>query len=287
MFKRWTAGRVSVLVIGAIAVIALVLLSAGLPNLRFDEPGKLAVRNSTPLTLPGVLQPESSPFPLKQLLIIGAILVSAALVLAIIDKKSRRLFLKLLMYAVLFVLASLFVPKVEDAPKATGTPAPVAGGVPDLSATATPYVPPQVPWPAAFLVSMLLVLVVLGVAYFYWRKRRLAATGNASLAEIGNIAQSALDDLSAGRQWSDAIIQCYLSMNEAVENKRGLYRKQGMTAAEFATHLEEAGLPSKDVESLTHLFEAARYGEKKASQAEMAEATSCLQAIVRACGEAA
>lgn len=287
MLKRWTAGRFSVLAIGVIAVIALVLLSAGLPNLRFDEPGRLVVRGSTPLTLPGVMQPESSSPSLRRLLILGVFLAAAALVLAIIDKKARKLFLKLFLYAALFLLASLVVPKVDDAPRASATPAPAAGAFPDLSTTAVPYVPPQVPWATAFLVSMLLVLVILGVAYYFWRRRSASAVGGASLTELGNIAQSALDDLAAGRHWSDAIIQCYLRMNEAVESKRGLYRKQGMTAGEFAAHLEDAGLPSGAVARLTQLFEAARYGDKRATQAEVEEAAGCLRAIVSACGEAA
>lgn len=272
------------LVIGMIAVFALALLSAGLPNLRFAEPGSFIVPQSTPLPLPTVLPAESKSISVQRLLIIAALLTVAIAVLLILDKKARKLILRLLFYAALFLLASILVPRVAPPSPTTATPPPGAGAPADLQATAMPYVPPEIPWQAAFLVALLLVVIVLGVAYFFWRRRASSRSGAVSLSELGEIAQSALNEMTAGRDWSDAIIQCYLRMSEAVESKRGLYRKRGMTAAEFAVHLEGAGLPSAAVQRLTHLFEAARYGEMRATREEVDEAAGCLRTIVSACG---
>ena len=59
-----------------------------------------------------------------------------------------------------------------------------------------------------------------------------------------------------------------------------------MTAAEFARHLEAAGLPSESVQRLTHLFESARYGANRSSRSDADDAVACLSAIVAACGPA-
>jgi hypothetical protein len=105
------------------------------------------------------------------------------------------------------------------------------------------------------------------------------------LDDLALIAQSSLDDLAAGYDWDDVIVNCYARMSEAVSRRRGLVRKEAMTPAEFARRLEQAGLPSDPVRRLTRLFESVRYGARKSNQKEINEAVSCLTAILHHCGE--
>jgi hypothetical protein len=93
-----------------------------------------------------------------------------------------------------------------------------------------------------------------------------------------------LKDLSAGRDWDDTVIRCYARMSEAVDQERGLHRQQAMTPQEFASRLEQAGLPSEPVRRLTRLFEKARYGGRKSSREDVNEAVTCLTAILHAVG---
>jgi Domain of unknown function (DUF4129) len=218
---------------------------------------------------------------------VGVVLAATAVVLMITDKKARKLILKLLLYTGVFLLAGILAPRLNQGNQPTATPPPGAAALTNAPAQVTPYVAPEIPWQMAFLVTLLLALVVLGLVYYSWRRRSSAASHSSSLAELGQIAQSALDDLDSGRDWSDSIIQCYRRMNEAVGDRRGLHRNEGMTAAEFAGYLQGAGLPAGSVQRLTRLFEAARYGGRKATPEEVDDAANCLRTIVAACGEAA
>jgi len=286
MFRRLTSSKAWVLVVGTIAVAALVYLSAGLPNLQFDEPGQFAMERSAPLRLPGGRQIEGDSDWLSRLLIFTAVLGLVGLALALFDKNSRKKLLRFVFYAALFVVVASLVRPVEDGPAPAATPPPAAGDVGGAWPAGPTYVPPRISPVTAFLVALGLMLVVLAVVYRFWSRRPpLGSEEEVSLSELQHIAQSTLDDLASGRDWEDAVIRCYERMIEAVGRQRGLYRKQGMTAAEFAGYLEMVGLPSQSVQRLTHLFEAARYGAKRSSQADASEAVACLSAIVAACGD--
>jgi hypothetical protein len=58
-----------------------------------------------------------------------------------------------------------------------------------------------------------------------------------------------------------------------------------MTPAEFASRLQEAGLPGDAVRRLTRLFEGVRYGQRKVGPKDVNEAVACLTAILQYCGE--
>jgi hypothetical protein len=285
MFRRLTNSKAWVLVVGLLAVAALVFLSAGLPNLRFDKPGQFVMERPAPLRSPGGRQTEGDSDWLTRLIIITAILALVGIALALFDKESRKRVLRFLFYAGLFLVVASLVNPVEEGPGPAATPPPAGGGLGGISATAQPYVPPQISSLTAFLVALGLMLVALAASYYAWSRRRLSRGSEGSpLSELGNIAQSTLDELASGRDWEDAVIRCYERMTQAVGNQRGLYRKTGMTAAEFAGHLEGAGLPSLSVQRLTHLFESARYGAKRSTRSDASEAVACLSAIVAACG---
>ena len=51
---------------------------------------------------------------------------------------------------------------------------------------------------------------------------------------------------------------------------------------EFEIELRNIGLPRKEVSNLTRLFEQARYGDIDLGLREREEASTCLEAIVRA-----
>jgi hypothetical protein len=287
MFRRLTNSKAWVLVVGMLAVAALVFLSAGLPNLRFDKPGQFVMERPAPLGLPGGRQTEGDSDWLTRLIIITAVLVLVGIVLALCDRKSRKRIFRFLFYAALFILVASLVNPVEEGVAPAATPPPAADGPGGVSATAPPYVPPAISSLTAFLVALGLMLAALAVGYYAWSRRRLSPRSEGdSLSDLQHIAQSTLDELASGRDWEDAVIRCYERMIEAVASQRGLYRKRGMTPAEFAGYLELAGLPSQSVQRLTHLFESARYGEKRSTRSDASEAVACLSDIVVACGPA-
>lgn len=134
------------------------------------------------------------------------------------------------------------------------------------------------------------LLVILGVIFVGWRVFRAWQAVNVrpaqSLQDLARIARASLRDLSSGRETTDVIMNCYFRMSDVVADKRQLQRGLGMTPAEFASRLEEAGLPGDAVQRLTRLFEAVRYGERRAGPREVNEAVACLTTILQYCGEA-
>jgi hypothetical protein len=105
------------------------------------------------------------------------------------------------------------------------------------------------------------------------------------MQKLAKIARASLRDLSAGRDSTDAIMDCYYRMSDTVFEKKNIDRSISMTPSEFAFQLENAGLPSDAVRRLTRLFESVRYGGHKSDPAAVNEAVTCLTTIVNYCGE--
>ncbi|RPJ29221.1 MAG: DUF4129 domain-containing protein [Chloroflexi bacterium] len=149
------------------------------------------------------------------------------------------------------------------------------------------FEPPQVSPAFSYLISFAFALLWLAVIWGLYRgwKKYLVFNTKKPLDEIARIARSSLDDLSSGRNSSDVIINCYLRMSDVVSNKRQLQREIAMTPHEFASRLEQAGLPGEAVTRLTRLFEGVRYGDRKSGPKDVNEAVSCLKTILHYCGE--
>ena len=149
------------------------------------------------------------------------------------------------------------------------------------------FVPPQTISLASYLVSfgLAVLLVLLAWKLFNLWKENSAATAGLPLNKIARIARSSLNDLSSGRESTDVIMNCYFRMSDVVENKRNFSRNPSMTPAEFATRLEQGGLPSEAVQRLTRLFERVRYGGYRSETRDVNEAVACLTTILHHCGE--
>jgi hypothetical protein len=97
---------------------------------------------------------------------------------------------------------------------------------------------------------------------------------------VGLEAEKARQELRAGLGLKDVIIKCYRQMSLALEKDQGIERKDSMTAREFETFLQAAGVPYAPVHQLTQLFEAARYGNWQPNPVDEQKAVDCLEAIV-------
>jgi hypothetical protein len=165
------------------------------------------------------------------------------------------------------------------------------GGVPAPNQDATvpmpAFAPPQVSPTFSYMISFVVALIWLAVLWILYRgwQRYLSLNNGKPLGAIAKIARSSLDELNAGRNSNDVIINCYLRMSDVVSDKRHLHRQVAMTPHEFALHLEQAGLPGDAVTRLTRLFEGVRYGARKSGPQDINEAVSCLKTILHYCGE--
>lgn len=285
--KRWLLVIISLLILAAIIVLAW-----SLHNVQF-EPGKpLSMRGASSPRVEEPLTHAVSQTPLWKLLLFWLVFViNMILFFYLLPAEVRKRILRQMVSFALGVLAIILalrynlikLPTIEGPPAeqqnfgtgGAGGNAPVVG-----------FEPPAMAQWWLVLISFLILavfLVLLWIAYRWW----MGSTGGSSeLGEIRTIAQSSLNDLAAGREWKDVIIQSYARMSDTVSHRRGLERHWAATPREFAERLQQAGLPAHAVERLTRLFESARYGSRPSSQSDINEAVACLNSILQACGQA-
>jgi hypothetical protein len=283
-----------VLLLSIFALGALVILSVSLREVSFAEAqpiGREEAEESAGLP-PGVFTEVKEVTLQSQIILIFAFAILVALVFVLLSKEGRkRLFIFL--FRMGFTIFALYLlskrypgmlsfldtgltgegPRQDTLQPGANIPPPV-------------FTPPQETPLLNYAVSL---LIVLGVAFVVWRAYRMWRAMNQrpvnSLKDLARIARSSLRELSDGRESTDVILNCYFRMGDAVSDKKNLQRGIGMTPAEFASRLEEAGLPGDAVRRLTRLFESVRYGAHKAGPREVNEAVACLTTILQYCGE--
>lgn len=279
-----------VFVLAVLGLGALTVLAISLNEVPFLDAQRYAREEAD---LPSFSAPES-PLVLvevpiwKQLLLVGFLALLAILVGLLLSPEARkRMFIMLIRMAFTFWAIYYFAKNyganlLGFQNQAPGESQDGTGALPMPE-----FVPPEVSPTFSYLISFgfaLLWLGVLWLLYRGWRKYQNAKNIK-PLDEIARIARSSLDDLTAGRNSTDVIINCYLRMSDVVSHTRQLHREIAMTPHEFALRLERAGLPGDAVGRLTRLFEGVRYGERKSGPKEVNEAVSCLKTILHYCGE--
>ena len=135
---------------------------------------------------------------------------------------------------------------------------------------------PALVWVSTGGIALLIAGLVVAGAWVLWRRRRSRPDG---LAQLAVEARSALNALAAGAGVEDVVLRSYFEMARIIERERGITRAGAMTPREFETQLKAMGLPARDVEQLTRLFEAVRYGQWAAGEQEKRQAMACLAAI--------
>lgn len=283
-----------VLIFSVLAVGALMALSASLEGVSFGDAQPIGREEAEPLSRPpqSVLGPAGEGAVQTQIILLFAFVVLAALVGILLSPEGRRRLFRFLIRMAFTVWALYFLlnryPAVFDFLSA-GVPG-EAPPPPNMEAGAS--IPPPVfspPEETPMLSYAVSLLIVLGVAFLAWRAYRIWQAvnqrPNRSLQDLVRIARSSLRDLSDGRETADVIMNCYFRMSDVVADKRNLQRNTSMTPAEFASRLEEAGLPGDAVRRLTRLFESVRYGGRKAGPKDVNEAVACLTTVLQYCGE--
>ena len=129
----------------------------------------------------------------------------------------------------------------------------------------------------AFGLTLLLLAVIIGAAWFLWRKLRPEP-----LDLLAREAQTTIVELQMGRNFKNSIIECYANMCQVLHQERKLVRAQGMTPREFAARLERFGVVGAQAQRLTNLFEKVRYGRHEPTDQDKADAIACLESIVQA-----
>lgn len=281
-----TKALVIFLALGGLA--ALALLTAALRDFSF-RPVEPFVFNPGTRQAPllGLVPGEIAPW--KILFLSSLLLMIFVILLALLDAEARkRVLLKvfrfgLTMFALWYLLN--FAYEHGNLSQILNPGGAAAAGAPRLDAEPTvlpEYVPPVInPW-LVFGLSLGLALGLVGLGWLVYARRPRPPLAFERQA-IAGIARATLDEFASATAWDEAIVRCYLQMNQVVSAERGLVRQAGVTPAEFALRMERAGLPGEAVRSLTRLFEAVRYGGKTATPADRDLAVAALNAILHVC----
>lgn len=285
--RQWIA------VISTGAVIALAALAVGLRDVSFRPGQIMGPRDAEAIqvAVARVVREIQDVVWWEQAMLWGLLFTIVLLIGAMLSPEGRRRLIRgFLRFAAIFwavyVLMKYrgdFLLQLSMGPELQ-TPLPDSGAAGPIPV----FEPPQLSGLAIFVLSLgiALGLVLLFIGLTRWWTRRRARP-QAQKDEIAEIARLSLAQLRAGSEWGNVIEDCYVRMSRAVEARRGLYRQEAVTPAEFSVRLERAGLPAEAVQGLTGLFEAVRYGARRSSQAEVDRAVACLHAILRSCGEIA
>jgi hypothetical protein len=278
--------RILGLVFLGLAIVALIILAAGLSDLTF-LPGRPLPRFAQPAgglgDLPALPGSELLGFLLSAFYVLGILLLPVAIVYVIISPEARKRVVRslgLLLWLVALFLLMRARPEIFQELQLQPLDAPQPG---EFGVAPPEFVARFPPWlvvSTALALAALVVAGLVGVGWFVWRRRHPPAT---PLEQLGQEAQQALDALQAGADIQDTVIRCYLEMSRVLDEHRGLRRAEAATPREFEQQLKEAGLPDAQIEQLTRLFEAVRYGAKVAGEGQQRQAVDCLAGIVQAC----
>jgi hypothetical protein len=272
------------------AIVALLLLASSLSGLTF-RPGRFydLIARISLTGGPGVappFDPASAAFWQRIAAFVSLVLLVCVAIGLIFSRRLRRELLRRLIgmfFAVLLiylVLSALRADPGQEERSPAGTngafPAPVAGELlPTFAANPTSWL--------IFAISVLLVALLLGGIWYFWRRLRAQES---PLARLADEAQLALADLQSGSDLKDTVLRCYREMSQILSEQRGIARPRDMTPREFEQQLAAAGLRDEHIRQLTRLFERVRYGARQAGEREEREAVACLSAIARAYGRA-
>ena len=296
--KTLRSKRGILLVLALFAILALLLLAAGLGSLEFHEAKQYEREQRSEAISSGIseLMEQIASVPLwKQIVFWAGFIIIFLLLSSLLPPEMRKKLLWSIVRLALLFLAVMYLVQNRERFGLLPSTTPEEAGA-DPIATPETLLPtptfnaPELPPMLVYLLSVAVLLVVFGLAWFLSRgfaALRAKPAPDADMKEIASAARQSLDELASGHNWEDSIVRCYARMSDAVARGRGLQRADSMTPDEFASHLTRSGLPSQAVMRLTRLFESVRYGARSTNERDRDEATSCLNDILRYCAEAA
>jgi uncharacterized membrane protein YhaH (DUF805 family) len=278
--------RFWVLLFSGLAILAMVFLAAGLSDLQFLPGHPLPRRAESDDLLGGFFR----PFPGSEILgylflafyYVALLLLPVAIVYFIISPDMRRRVIRglgLLLWLVAILMMIRARPDLFQELQLVPEAAPQAGdtAIPEVEFGAS--IPAWLETVATLGLAVATAAALVGVGWYVWRRSQRPAS---ALEQLAMEAQVALDALEAGAGVHDTVMRCYFEMSRALGENRGLRRGEAVTPREFESELKGAGLPTAQIEQLTRLFEAVRYGARIADEVEERQAVACLTAIVEA-----
>jgi hypothetical protein len=286
MMKKLFESKTSALIQGGLSLLVILLLVASLDGLKFKPAEPFAFEQTGNTFSTGEI-PSWNGF----IIVIAVLVISLIILFILLPSQHRKKFLRVLaglglvgtiVYILLLRLGleNHLDPSQGEFSGIVRTLSTESTNSPKFLITPANFIPPQVSPLTSYLITLGLLLGIIGVWYVLIRRNRKKI---APFVELAEITLSARDEISAGKDLGNAILNSYLRMNIAVANWRGIHRSQGMTPSEFADFLVSVQLPSDAIHRLNLLFERVRYGQKITTALDIQEALDSLTIILDYC----
>ncbi len=284
--------KLTALIFFAIVLAAMLLLSFSLTQLEFQPGVPFSLERSAVENFAFSAWSSDLGFLILIRILLGLALVSLPFILLymLFNKQTRkRLLIFLVVAGVLIAVGSSAAEKL-----ALQTPPSQASQQPEQPLPEQPAAPLAVfeaasPADSAVIAAIVVLALVLaaGAGFLLFRHKPLNHQNEPNLEPLAQPAEQAIQSLYAGGDLKQIVIRCYLEMSAALDREQDIRRADSMTAHEFERLLAQKGLPEKPVETLTRLFETARYSPETPGALEQQQALSSLQAILKACRRSA
>ena len=292
-----TTSTIKILIFSGIAITALLMIASGLPNLKLQpgDPSLLSQLLQHMGQKPTGDQAGTSMGGTLVILIFQAMVILTlislpfALVYFFISSEFRKQFFKRMIPFVIILLALYVISRAKSftplqtllSKKAPTEISPMDAGQHWKSFVEFSSDPSQ--WLtilSSFAFAFILIVLTVWIINVIRRNRQ---NQTSPLENLAGAAQNAIKTFQTGGNFKNTVIRCYVEMNQALEEQRGIHRQQTMTPREFEINLSKAGLPNEPIQQLTRMFEAVRYGTKTPSKDEEHQTMSSLAAIIEAC----
>lgn len=291
--RALSSNKILIAALAFVALAALTILASGLGGMDFragQQFGAGTANGIRAAAIEAISNMQAVPFQ-TQLLVLILLVILFALIGLLLSPEMRKRLLNAVIRAALTVwLLSMIFTRYPNILSQLGLNLSALNAESSETATgaaAPEFTPPQSASWWAYVLSfglLLLVLFIAWKAYSFWKELN-APSSDLAKGRIAKIARASILDLSAGRESSDVILNCYYRMSDAVSHRKNLNRNASMTPSEFAARLEAEGIPSDAVRALTRLFESVRYGGQRSNPNMVSEAVACLTSILQHCGE--
>lgn len=285
--KRSPNKKPQIQTLGVMSLLVILYLVASLGSLRLEPATPFAYSQESKAT------PLSQPPTWNGIgwVVIIFILLIVVLIILLPPDQRKKLLVGLMVLLVVGVVIFYFIFRIlpdqaplQQPPAATdGYYASLAPGLtetPEPLITPQNYTPPQVSSWISYLVGLVILSAGMGGWIWFTVKRKKSYV---PLSPIAEIARAALDEMEAGKDWGDVILNLYYQMTQVVSEWRGLRRQAGVTPKEFAAYLVSTHLPEQAVYDLTILFERVRYGDKRSDPESQQMAVDALTSIMDYC----
>ena len=270
-----------------LAIGAIFLIAAGLPNLELSPGRPFSLEGSTPPEIEDYLRLGGGELVflcIRGVFALALIMFPLYILIHILTPEGRqRLIRDLILLGSLFIFLIIFdwinrnlvsqspASPLDDfqpfiQPNASGPIVEFVGEPPD--------------WLLLFASFGLAVLLTAAfvVAVWFLRQHRQPEPIR-PMEKLARRAGQAAEAIRAGSNFKDTVIRCYAEMVQILHEERGIQRETSMTPLEFEQFLIEKGLPREPVRDLTRLFEQVRYGNRRTGIHEEQQAIASLNEI--------